>query len=413
MRIAAAVLAIIVSISLAQAGENWPQFRGPDGNGRADATGLPLTWSETENITWKTPIHDRGWSSPVVWNDHVWMTTATADGHRMFAVRVDRDSGKITHDIKLFDITQPREIHSLNSYASPTPVIEEGRVYVHFGRYGTACLDSRTGELVWVRRDLICDHFRGPGSSPILFGDLLILHFDGMDVQFIVALDKITGRTVWRTDRSTDFGDKEGDLRKAYSTPLLISAAGRLQMISVGADAAMSYSPYNGRELWKVRYEGGFSNASRPLYGCGLVFISTGFGRSELLAVRPDGRGDVTDSHVVWRIVKGAPKKPSPVLVADLIFLADDKGIASCIEAETGKTVWRKRLGGQYSASPIHADGRVYFFDHDGKTTVIRPGRQYEELAVNRLDAGCMASPAVVDKAIFLRSKTHLYRIEK
>jgi len=411
MRRTVLILAIILVAGPARADRNWPQFLGPRANGISDATDLPLEWSETSNIKWKTPIHDRGWSSPVVWDDQIWMTTATADGKQMFAVAVHRRTGEILYDIKVFTVEEPEEIHALNSYASPTPVIEAGRVYVHFGTYGTMCLDTATGKPLWSRRDLNCNHFRGPGSSPILFGNLLILHYDGFDVQFIVALDKTTGRTVWKTDRSTEFGNIDGDLRKAYCTPLITRVGGRLQMISPGAKAAMAYDPNTGEELWKVRY-GGFSNASRPFFGHGLAFVNTGFGRPQLWAVRPDGHGDVTDTHVVWRVTKSVPAKPTPVLVDDLITMVDDRGIASCIEARTGKTVWRNRLPGPYSASPLYAEGRIYFFNHDDTTTVIRAGRQYEVLAVNKLDDGCMASPAVVGKAIFLRTRTHLYRIE-
>lgn len=412
MRNAALFSAVVLWATLAAAGENWPQFRGPHGDGHSDATGLPLEWSETENVVWKTPIRGRGWSSPVIWGDQVWMTTATEDGRKMFALCVDRAGGKIVHDVLAFSGHQPEEIHSFNSYASPTPVIEQGRVYVHFGTYGTKCLDTQTGETVWARHDLRCNHFRGPGSSPILFGSLLILHFDGFDVQYIVALDKRTGRTIWRTDRSTDFGNIDGDLRKAYCTPMIANVDGQLQMISPGARAAMAYDPHSGKELWKVRY-GGFSNASRPLFGHGLVFVNTGFGRPQLWAVRPDGRGDVTDTHVVWKLAKSVPTKPSPVLVGHLIYMVDDGGVGSCVEATSGEIVWQKRIGGNFSASPVYADGRIYLFDDRGTTTVIRPGRTCEVMAANKLDTGCMGSAAVVGKALVVRTKTHLYRIEE
>ncbi len=415
MRNAAFIIAIVLSTSLAAAGENWPQFRGPTGDGQSNATDLPLTWSETENVVWKTAIHGRAHSSPVIWGDQVWLTTATRDGHEMFAVCVDRQSGKIVHDLNVFENAEEdiQITHTLNSFASPTPLIEDGRVYVHFGTYGTMCLDTKTAQTVWTRRDLNCDHFRGPGSSAFVFGELLILHYDGIDVQYIVALEKTTGRTVWKTDRSTDFGTLDGDLRKAYTTPLVIEAAGRLQMISPGAQAGMAYDPLTGEELWKVRYPGGFSNVSRPLFAHGLVLLNTGLGKPQLWAVRPDGRGDVTDSHVVWKLRKGVPAKPTPVIVGDLIFMTSDSGIASCVEVKTGEVVWQQRIGGQHSASPIYADGRIYFFSHESAATVIEPGRRFEILAVNELDEGFMASPAVAGKALFLRTKTHLYRIEK
>jgi outer membrane protein assembly factor BamB len=405
-------LQLSFAFSSVNAGENWPEFRGPTGDGHSDAVGLPLRWSETENVKWKTPIHGRGWSSPVIWDDQIWMTTATEDGHEQYVVCVDRNSGKIMHDVHLFHNDTLQITNPLNSYASPTPVIEAGRVYVHFGVYGTACLDTQSGRVLWQRRDIYCDHFRGPGSSPILVDDRLVFHMDGIDVQFVIALDKKTGKTVWRTNRSTDFGTRDGDFRKAYTTPIVIDFGGRRQLISVGAVDAMSYDPATGKELWKVRHDG-FSEAARPLFGFGLVFINTGSGSEQMWAVRPDGVGDVTATHVAWKFHKNVSRKSSPILVDDLIYMVSDDGIALCVEAKTGKRVWQQRMGGQFSASPLAADGRIYLFSHEGPATVIAPGRKYQRLAVNRLDEGFMASPAVSGRAIFLRTKTDLYRIER
>jgi outer membrane protein assembly factor BamB len=401
-----------LAVSTVGAGDHWPQFRGPTADGQAGNPGVPLQWSETQNVRWKTPIHDRGWSSPVVWGNQIWLTTATPDGKRMFAVCVDRDSGKIVHDVKIFDVEKPLPIHDLNSYASPTPVIEAGRVFVHFGSYGTACLDTGTGKTLWTRRDLPCDHFRGPGSSPILIGDHFIVHLDGFDFQYVVALDKKTGQTAWKTDRSVPWGNTDGDFKKAFSTPLLIEVDGRLELVSSGSKAAMAYDPATGRELWKIRYDQ-FSSTARPVFGHGLVFINTGFGKADLLAVRPGGSGDVTDSHVVWKATRGIPSKPSPVLVDDLLFMVHDGGVANCLEAKTGAEVWSMRLGGAFSASPIVADGRVYFFSQQGITSVVKPGRKFELLATNKLADGFMASPAVAGKAIFLRTEKALYCIQE
>jgi outer membrane protein assembly factor BamB len=400
------------AVSVAKGVENWPQFRGPTADGQAGNSGVPLAWSETQNVRWKTPIHDRGWSSPVIWDDQIWLTTATADGKQMFAVCVDRESGRIVHDVKIFDVEKPQPIHELNSYASPTPVIEAGRVYVHFGSYGTACVDTSTAKVLWTRRDLPCDHFRGPGSSPMLFGDLVIVHLDGFDFQYVVALNKETGKTVWKTDRSVAWGNTDGDFKKAYSTPLLIEVDGRQELVSSGSKAAMAYDPATGKELWKIRYEQ-FSSTARPLFGHGLVFINTGFGKADFYAVRPGGSGDVTDSHVVWKATRGIGSKPSPVMVDDLLFMVHDAGVAICLEAKTGEEVWSKRLGGAFSASPIVADGRVYFCSQQGATSVIKPGRKFEALATNKLSEGCMASPAVAGKAIFLRTEKALYCIQE
>lgn len=406
---------------------NWPQFRGPDGQGHSAATGLPLHWSETDGVVWKTPIHGRGWSSPVVWGDQIWLTTATDDGKQLFVICVDAATGHILRDQKLFDVEKPEPIRAYNTFASPTPVIEAGRVYVTFGSPGTACLDTADGHVIWQRRDLPCRHFRGAGSSPILFKNLVILHFDGYDFQYIVAMDKATGKTVWRRDRDVDYGTSDGDMKKAFSTPLVIDVAGQLQLISPCSKATFAYDPLTGKELWRVHYST-FSTAARPIYGDGLLFLNTGFGKADLLAVRPEkidsadksvGNGagltavkDITATNVVWKLSKSVGSKPSAVLVGDLIFLVHDSGVASCVDAKTGKVHWSKRLGGKYSASPIAAEGRVYYFGDNG-TTVVRAGPEYEELAVNSLDDGFMSSPAVTGRALIVRTQTNLYRIEK
>ena len=411
-RVLVGAVAAMVLARFAAAQDPWPQFRGPAGDGQSQAVGLPLHWSDTQHVRWQTPIHGRGHSSPVIWGDQVWLTTATPDGHEMFAVAVDRNSGKVLLDLKLFDVQNPQPAHALNSYASPTPVIEAGRVYMHFGTYGTACLDTETGRPIWVRRNLHCNHFRGPGSSPFLAGDLLVLVFDGFDVQYLVALDKRTGKTVWKTDRSTDFGTLDGDMRKAYCTPITLDLDGRTLLISPGAKAAMAYELLTGKEVWKIRYAG-FSNTSRPVCGLGLVFINTGFGNSELWAVRPDGHGDVTSSHVVWKFKKGVPQKPSPLLIGERIFFVSDGGLATWLTAKTGEKIWQERIGGQFSASPLYADGRIYCCSHDGKTTVLAAADTFRVLAENSLSDGFMASPAVSGKALFLRTKTRLLRIEE
>ncbi len=405
---------------------DWPEFRGPWGNGLASIPGshkpigLPLHWSETENVKWKTSIPHKGWSTPVVMNNQVWLTTATLEGYDFFVICVDANSGVICLNEMLFHTDNPEPLgNPLNSYASPSSVIESGRVYVHFGSYGTACLDTKTFELLWKRSDLPCRHFRGPGSSPILFKDFLILTMDGVDVQYLVALDKATGRTVWKTDRTAEWNDLdtdgkprgEGDLRKAYSTPLLIDANGNKQMITVGAKAVYGYDPADGRELWKIHTRG-FSGASRPVYGNGTAYMISGFGKTELLAVRVEGSGDITDTNIAWKTSRNVPRTPSPLLIDEMLFTINDTGTVTCIEALTGKLLWSQRLTADYAASPLYADGHIYCFNMDGKTTVFRAARKYESPATNTLDSGFMASAAVSGKALFLRTKTHLYRIE-
>ncbi|MFH1923072.1 MAG: PQQ-binding-like beta-propeller repeat protein [Planctomycetota bacterium] len=412
MRSAICTLVALLPTVLASGSENWPQFRGPHGDGHADSAHPPRTWSETSNIAWKTPIHGRGWSSPVIWEDQIWVTTATEGGRRLFAVCIDRDSGEVVHDIHVFDVENPEQIAKVNSYASPTPVIETGRVYVHYGTYGTACLDTKTGRTLWTRRDLNCDHHEGPGASPILFGELLIFNVDGRDVQYVVALDKTTGQTVWKTDRSIDYSPYSENFRKAYCTPSVIEWRGRLELISPGAKAVIAYDPRTGEELWKVRYNG-WSVTPRPLFGQGLLFVVTDFVHPELWAIRPGGGGDVSDTHVVWRMTRSIPKAPSLLLIDALLFFVTDDGTALCAEAETGRVVWQERLGGDHWASPLLAGGSIYFVSREGVTRVVEPSRQYTPLASNQLDGECMASPAAIGGALFLRTGTHLYRIEE
>jgi outer membrane protein assembly factor BamB len=423
----------ICSVQCLTGEETWPQFRGPNGNGRSDAEGLPLTWNEQQHVKWKTPIHDRAWSSPVIWHSQIWLTTATEDGTHLYAICVDRETGKVLHDVKLFDVEQPQFAHKFNTYGSPTPVLEESRAYVTFGSPGTACLDSRTGRVLWTRRDLVCNHYRGAGSSPILFENLLIMNFDGSDHQFVVALDKNTGQTVWRTERSIDFKDlgpdglpmTEGDLRKAFSTPHVAALSGQPTLISSGAKAHYAYNPLTGEELWRVEERTSHSASTRPVVGDGLVFIASGWSTGELLGIRPGKKGEVVDANesaphdtktqlaVLWKSKRAVPKKPSTLFLNHLLFTIDDNGVASCLEAQSGKEVWRERVGGNYSASPIEAAGRIYFCSEEGKCTVIEAGREFKKLAENQLDDGFMASPAVAGKALYLRSRTHLYRIEE
>ena len=408
------LLSSTLTLPASSADKTWPQFRGPAGAGfvLGDTSNPPHRWSEGENVTWKTSIPGSGWSSPVIWHDQIWLTTSLQDGQQVFAICVDT-SGKLKHQVKLFDVASPETKNALNSYASPSPTIEAGRVYLHFGTYGTACLDTQSGRVLWKRSDLNLDHQEGPGSSIILHDNLLLFHCDGRDVQFVVALDKQTGKTVWKTKRSIDLSKVNDFQRKAFSTPLVVNFQGHSQMISPAAQGCYSYDPHTGRELWKVRYRG-FSAVPRPVTRGNLAYVVTDFGRPELWAIRLDGRGDVTDSHVQWKYTNSVCSTPSVVLVDDLIYFITDKtGVASCVDAKTGKLVWKQRIGGKFSTSPLAAAGKIYFFDRDGKTTVIAKGRKFQQLAVNTLESGCMASPAIIGNTLYLRTATALYRLEK
>ena len=357
----------------------------------------------------------------MILENRLWVTTATQDGHDLFVVAIDPATGRILRDIKLFHVDKPQDTHAFNSYASPTAVAEPGRVYATFGSPGTAAIDAASGRVLWTRRDIECNHYRGAGSSPIVFGKLLIMHFDGSDHQFVVALDTNTGKTVWRTDRSVDFKDlgsdgrpqAEGDFRKAFTTPQIVTVNGRAILVSVGSKAAYGYDPQTGRELWRIEEPSNFSSSSSPVAGHGLVFYTTGWQNGYLLAIRPDGTGNVSSTHIAWRVTRGAPKKPSVALAGDLIYMVNDSGLLSCIEARTGTVVYTARLAGNYSASPLVNGNRVYFFSEEGKATVIAAGREHKVLAENFLEGGFMGSPAVAGHALFLRAGEHVYRIEE
>jgi outer membrane protein assembly factor BamB len=393
----------------AAAARQWPQFRGPGGQGHAAGSGLPLEWSESRNVLWKTPVAGRGWSSPVIDGDRVWLTTAleSSDGRRrgisLRALAYDVTTGREIVNTEVFRVDRPESLNTKNSYASPTPIVDGDRVYVHFGAQGTAALTT-AGEVVWRTR-LEYQSQHGDGGSPALYEDLLIVNCDGNGGDaYVAALDVRTGKIKWKAARR-----QPAD--QAYTTPLVIRVADRDQVVSVGAYRAVAYEPATGKEIWRVSYEDGFSNVPRPVFGDGLVFIATGFQQPTIIAVRPDGSGDVTRSHVAWTLRRAAPLTPSPILVGDQLFVINDSGIATCVDARSGTMHWQQRLGGNYSASPIYADSRIYFLSEDGVTTVIEPGTTFKRLAVNQLDGAALASMAVADRSFFIRTDSHLYRI--
>ncbi len=408
-----AIVVVLVYSSLAQA--NWPDWRGPTQQGHSNATGLPLHWSEAQNVVWKTPIHDLGYSTPVVWGNQVWFTTATKKGKTLYAVCVDLDSGRIIHDIPVFHPAKPQRIHRLNSYATPSAVIEEGFVYVHYGSHGTACINTKTAKVVWQREDLHCKHLQGPVSSPILYEDLLVVPLEGTDVQFVVALDKKTGEQIWRYDRPRDLyeGIEPAYKLKSYYTPIVVEVKGKPQLINSGAMLATGHEPRTGKEIWRVLYRDD-NPVSRVVSGHGLMFINSGGepGNSHLLAVRQGGVGDITDTHVAWKMDDNVASECAPVLVDELFYTLTDKGLLICKQATTGQTAWSEKLDGDFGASLLHADKRIYISNKEGKTTIIKPGRQFKVLAINKLDGFLGASPAVAGKSLLLRSKTHLYRIQ-
>ena len=409
---------ILQSVAVsAWAGDAWPQFRGPTSDGHSDAKEVPIAWSEKTNIKWKTEIPGQGWSSPVVLGGQVWMTTALDEGKSLRAICVDQESGKLIHNIEVFHVANPSNKHKFNSYASPTPVLEKGRAYICFGANGSVCIDSATGKNIWENHELNLDHMNGAGSSPVIFKDMYLLCCDGIDVQYVAAVDKNTGKTIWTTKRSVSFDGVAPDVRKAYNTPIVIHNEGHDELISIGAHRVYSYDVISGKELWYCDHPG-FSCVSQPLFADGRIYISSSFTKPVLMAIRTDGTGDVTKTHIAWEFKKGVPCRSTPVIAGEgnkkLIFMVTDDGIAHCIRAEDGEQLWQQRVGSGFSASPLLIGGNVYFFSEKGTSTVVKAGDKLEIVEQsNTLDEGCMGTPAVVGKALYLRTKTHLYRIEK
>jgi outer membrane protein assembly factor BamB len=417
---------------------DWPQFRGPTGDGIALNQSLPTKWAEDVNVSWKVPVIGQGHSSPVIAGEQIWLTTAIATplekaelekrlavikdpaglelvgNLSLRALCFDKASGKKLFDLEVFQPENPEPIHYTNTYASPTPVIHGDRVYVHFGTYGSAAITMATGEVVWRTAELHVDHQNGPGSSPVVANGLLIAHYDGIDQQFIGALNIDNGKLAWRTDRSGEM-DPKPELQKSYSTPILTESDHGPELISAAANWVYGYSPSNGSELWKAHYGAlGFSTVPRPIVGNGMAYICTSYGTSQLVAVRYGGKGDVTKSHIAWKFDSQVPKKPSLALAGELLFVINDTGILTCLNALTGQERWRSRLGGNYEASPIVSGNLIYFFDQEGKSTIVQAtGESFQAVAVNQLDSGCHASPAIDDNALFLRTASDLYRIEE
>jgi outer membrane protein assembly factor BamB len=428
-------LLLALALTASAAAADWPQFRGPAGDGHSDATGLPTAWGGFDMPLWQADIPGQGWSSPVVLGGRIWLTTAEqtalptdsrearlaksfdkADRDQFqvhaavtcYAVELDAATGELLRTIELLTSTDPPPIHNTNSYASPTPASDGRRLVCHFGSLGTVCLDVTSGTKLWQTR-LRLDEVTGPGSSPVISGEIVILPCDGADQQFVVGLSMATGAVVWKTLRPK-IDDADGRRRRAFSTPLVIEHNGSQQAIVPGAQWIVSYDPAIGSEQWRVNTGvGQHATVPRPVYRDGLVYICTGFMRPQLWAIRVDGSGDVTDSHVVWKHDKQVPEVSSPVIAGAEIYFVSSLGIATCLDAQTGQPCWQHRLGGNFAASPLAADGKLYFTSMEGVTTVLRAGRQYEELARNELFGQTLASLAVSGHSLLIRADRKLY----
>ncbi|MCA8998626.1 MAG: PQQ-like beta-propeller repeat protein [Planctomycetaceae bacterium] len=430
------LLVLAVSFSFVAASEkgpeqssgslSWPNRFGPLQNGHAleaDSKGLPTTWNEEsgENIAWKVPIENFGHSTPIIGQGRIWLTSATDEGTKQWILCLDEMTGKTIHKKLLFENVDPEPLgNKINTYASPSCWLESDAVYVHFGTYGTARLNPETANIVWQRRDIHARHFRGPGSSPVVHDNILVLTFDGIDQQFLIALDKRTGETLWRTERSTDYGDldengqpkADGDYRKAYSTPGLVEVNGRMQIVSVGSRAAFAYDLKTGKEVWTITHDD-YNAAARPVFYKDLAILNTGSRGANLLAVRLDAstQRNVDDSHVIWNRERGNSDLSNPILLGDRVYMITNNGVAVCLNAETGEELWTARIGGTFVASPVSANGVIYFSNEEGETTVVRAADEYEEVAKNILQEGMRSSPAIANGALFLRTFGHLYKL--
>jgi len=399
--------------------KNWTHFRGSNLNGISAAEKIPLIWADP-NIKWKTEIHDRGHSSPVVFENQIWVTTATTDGKELYAVCLDFETGKIIYDIKVFEVEDVISKHGINTYASPTPCIEKGFVYVHFGSLGTACLRTSDGSIVWKRTDLKCNHVQGPGSSPVLYKNLLILHYEGTDVRYIVGLEKATGKQVWRTDRPAEpYVPLPQIGKKAYVTPLIINVKGRDLLISNGSAVCCAYDPLTGEEVWKV-VRGAESTVPMPVAEKGIVYFYTGSMNNpdgstftELIAVNPDGKGDITGTNILWKKHddQSQTQISSPVIKDGLIYTITSRNILMCIDASTGTEVWSERLKANHNASPLFAGGNVWIFSIKGEVLTVKAGRNYEVIARNQMDSGIWATPAFLRNSVILRTEKYICRI--
>ena len=397
---------------------NWTHFRGSNLDAISADSQVPVMWNDTTNVIWKTEIRGKGWSSPVVYGNQVWVTTATVDGKEMSGICVDFKSGKVLFDILLFKQDSIYGKHSINTYATPTPCIEQGFVYLNFGSSGTACVNTSDGKILWKRNDLKVEHVQGTAASPMLYKDFLIVHYEGTDQQFIVALNKKTGETVWRTDRPKECYDRLEPIgKKAYVTPIVVNVAGRDLLISNGSAVCIAYDAQTGKEVWRV-VQGEDSTIAMPFAEDGIVFFYTSFVSpaegekyAELFAVDPNGKGDVTKSHILWRVKTPILQLLTPLVRDGVIYTVDSRNNLIAIDAKTGTSLYTKRLKDKYNSSPVYAGGRVYFTSVKGETLVLKAGRTLEILAENQLPGEIYATPAIANNSLIIRNQSTLYRI--
>ena len=395
--------------------DTWDRFRGPNRNGHAD-TKLISSWDNRENVTWRSTVPGEGWSSPVIADGKIFLTSATrnhihpedaAQVYQLCLLVFDLKSGQMLakKPIIFQEKDQFKKIHGKNTHASPTPIVSGNRIYLHFGYQGTACT-SLAGEVHWVNRDLSFPPVHGNGGSPVLVDDLLVFTCDGATQPYVAALDAATGELRWKRERPIDAKKKF-----SFCTPTVIEVDGKKQIVAPGSDGVVGLTPADGAIVWQVDYSG-YSVVPQPIYADGLLFVCTGFDQGGLLAIDPSGTGNITDTNVRWQIDKGAPKTPSLIAHDGLLYSINDAGVACCYDASTGEQHWKKRIGGNFSASPILAGGLIYLTSEKGETTVIKASSEFEEVSRNDMAERTLASMAVDGSAIIMRTEGVLYRIE-
>lgn len=397
--------------------EDWTEFRGPTGQGVSSAVGLPVEWGANKNVVWKVEVPGLGWSSPVVAGERIYLTSAVPKGserpgadRELGVMALDAASGKVIWQKTLFEQkdSETPKIHQKNSHASPTPIFEEGRVYAHFGHMGTACVDAESGDVIWLTREHGYAPVHGNGGSPVIVDDLLVFNADAAQDPAVIALEKETGKLRWKVKR-----ESEAKRKFSFCTPLLIEVGGGKQLITPGSGVVQALDPKSGEEIWRVGYDQGYSVVPRPVFAEGLLYVCTGYDKPGLLAIRVDekSKGDVTKSHLAWRLDKFVPHNPSVVVVGSELFCLADNGVLSCVDAKSGKVHYQERCTGPSSSSILAADGKLFLLDERGQGCVVQAGTRFKLLATNAMDERCLASYAVVGKDLLLRTAERLYRI--
>lgn len=397
---------LLLQLALGYLGD-WPQFRGPHSDGHVSTDRVPVEWSETKNIEWRVPIAGLGWSSPVVVDNKVYLTTAIPQGSglSLVAMALDSSTGKPIWEREVRSVDSVPSIHSKNSHASPTPIVADDSVFVHFGTLGTARLSCRDGSIQWLCTELIYPPMHGSGGSPVLHDGRLAIVCDGSKDPFVVALDAESGKIVWKTLRGVP-----ARISHSFVTPRIAQVDGKTLVFAPGPEHFAAYDLADGSEVFRVLAPG-WSVVPQPIVFEDLVIYNHDYDNPELMAVRLGGRGDVTASHIAWRRDRSAPSTPTPVLVDGLLYTVSDKGIASCLDAKTGEQQWMERLGGNYSASPVHANGHVLFLSEEGVARWVRASKQYELVQVNEISGRTFATPAFDGTGMYLRTDTELIKI--